>query len=95
MGTKPIRTGEIVVFNIDGRVSADMCCTAYVSLLTGRLMTGGVAMVHRSACLLSSLQDIPIVHRVIKVHERPDGDSDILTKVSLCGSYSNSNLVHV
>jgi len=43
MGTKPIRTGEIVVFNIDGR-------------------------------------DIPIVHRVIKVHERPDGDSDILTK---------------
>ncbi|GAX84098.1 hypothetical protein CEUSTIGMA_g11521.t1 [Chlamydomonas eustigma] len=43
MGTKPVRTGEIVVFNIDGR-------------------------------------DIPIVHRVIKVHERLDGDSDILTK---------------
>mmetsp|Transcript_20704 Transcript_20704/g.52557 ORF Transcript_20704/g.52557 Transcript_20704/m.52557 type:complete len:190 (-) Transcript_20704:285-854(-) len=45
MGTKPIRTGEIVVFNIDGR-------------------------------------DIPIVHRVIKVHEKSgDGDhADILTK---------------
>lgn len=45
MGTQPIRTGEIVVFNIDGR-------------------------------------DIPIVHRVIKVHEWPDhSDVDILTKV--------------
>eukprot|EP00879_Flechtneria_rotunda_P007637 GHRR01008009.1.p1 GENE.GHRR01008009.1~~GHRR01008009.1.p1 ORF type:complete len:185 (+),score=32.28 GHRR01008009.1:144-698(+) len=44
MGSKPARTGEIVVFNIDGR-------------------------------------DIPIVHRVIKVHERADEDHlDILTK---------------
>jgi signal peptidase len=40
----PIRVGEIVVFNIDGR-------------------------------------DIPIVHRVIKIHERkPGGHIDILTK---------------
>jgi signal peptidase len=45
MGTKPARTGEIVVFNIDGR-------------------------------------DIPIVHRVIKVHERTNENHlDILTKV--------------
>jgi signal peptidase len=45
MGTAPIRTGEIVVFNLDGR-------------------------------------DIPIVHRVIKVHERSSKDHiDILTKV--------------
>ena len=45
MGTAPIRVGEIVVFNIDGR-------------------------------------DVPIVHRVVKVHERlPGGDIDILTKV--------------
>ncbi|GIL56316.1 hypothetical protein Vafri_11692, partial [Volvox africanus] len=44
MGKKPIRTGEVVVFNLDGR-------------------------------------DIPIVHRVIKVHERRNGTHiDILTK---------------
>ena len=46
LGRAPIRTGEVVVFNIDGR-------------------------------------DIPIVHRVIKVHERSDGTGhvDVLTKV--------------
>lgn len=45
MGKAPLRDGEIVVFNIDGR-------------------------------------DIPIVHRIIKVHERtPGGQIDILTKV--------------
>jgi len=44
MGNAPIRTGEIVVFNIDGR-------------------------------------DIPIVHRVIKVHERATSDKVfVLTK---------------
>ncbi|KAJ3672402.1 hypothetical protein LUZ60_007123 [Juncus effusus] len=44
MSKEPIRTGEIVVFNVDGR-------------------------------------EIPIVHRVIKVHERQEtGDVDILTK---------------
>ncbi|KAI4383124.1 hypothetical protein MLD38_009000 [Melastoma candidum] len=44
MSKDPIRAGEIVVFNIDGR-------------------------------------DIPIVHRVIKVHERQDtGEVDVLTK---------------
>ncbi|XP_010541903.1 PREDICTED: signal peptidase complex catalytic subunit SEC11A-like [Tarenaya hassleriana] len=44
MSKDPIRTGEIVVFNINGR-------------------------------------DIPIVHRVIEVHERRDtGEADILTK---------------
>ena len=44
-GSAPLRTGEIVVFNIDGR-------------------------------------DIPIVHRIIKFHERrPGGKIDILTKV--------------
>nr|CAB3459488.1 unnamed protein product [Digitaria exilis] len=44
MSKDPIRTGEIVVFNIDGR-------------------------------------EIPIVHRVIKVHERQDtAEVDILTK---------------
>eukprot|EP00798_Chlamydomonas_sp_ICE-L_P015437 gene15437-21524_t len=43
LGHAPFRTGEIVVFNIDGR-------------------------------------DIPIVHRVLKVHEKPDGQVDILTK---------------
>jgi hypothetical protein len=49
MGTAPIRTGEIVVFNLDGR-------------------------------------DIPIVHRVIKVHERSSKDHiDILTKVGCRG----------
>lgn len=45
MGHRPIRVGEVVVFNIDQR-------------------------------------DIPIVHRVIKVHERqPGGEVDVLTKV--------------
>lgn len=45
LGKAPARTGEIVVFNLDGR-------------------------------------DIPIVHRVIKVHERADEEHlDILTKV--------------
>ncbi|KAH0467021.1 hypothetical protein IEQ34_004259 [Dendrobium chrysotoxum] len=45
MSKEPIRAGEIVVFNIDGR-------------------------------------EIPIVHRVIKVHERQDtGEVDVLTKV--------------
>ncbi|KAK8618941.1 hypothetical protein V6N13_132918 [Hibiscus sabdariffa] len=44
MSKDPIRAGEIVVFNIDGR-------------------------------------EIPIVHRVIKVHERKDtGEVDVLTK---------------
>ncbi|GJN05381.1 hypothetical protein PR202_ga23002 [Eleusine coracana subsp. coracana] len=44
MSKEPIRTGEIVVFNVDGR-------------------------------------EIPIVHRVIKVHERQDtAEVDILTK---------------
>lgn len=44
-GSAPLRTGEIVVFNIEGR-------------------------------------DIPIVHRIIKFHERrPGGKIDILTKV--------------
>ncbi|PON88980.1 hypothetical protein TorRG33x02_152090, partial [Trema orientale] len=44
MSKDPIRAGEIVVFNIDGR-------------------------------------PIPIVHRVIKVHERPDtGEVNVLTK---------------
>ncbi|KAL1819653.1 hypothetical protein ACET3Z_014522 [Daucus carota] len=44
MSKDPIRAGEIVVFNIDGR-------------------------------------EIPIVHRVIKVHERPDtGEVEVLTK---------------
>lgn len=44
MGKGPIRAGEIVVFNVDGR-------------------------------------DIPIVHRVIKVHEQKDnGEVDVLTK---------------
>ncbi len=46
-GSAPLRTGEIVVFNIDGR-------------------------------------DIPIVHRIIKFHERkPGGKIDVLTKVIL------------
>lgn len=45
MGNAPISTGEIVVFNIEGR-------------------------------------DIPIVHRVIKVHSRKDKEHiDVLTKV--------------
>ncbi|KAI8544331.1 hypothetical protein RHMOL_Rhmol08G0288200 [Rhododendron molle] len=44
MGKDPIRAGEIVVFNVEGR-------------------------------------NIPIVHRVIKVHERKDnGEVDVLTK---------------
>ncbi|XP_057473496.1 uncharacterized protein LOC130761917 isoform X1 [Actinidia eriantha] len=44
MSNDPIRSGEIVVFNVDGR-------------------------------------EIPIVHRVIKVHERYDtGEVDVLTK---------------
>ncbi|KAL6134341.1 hypothetical protein ACLB2K_066573 [Fragaria x ananassa] len=44
MSKEPIRAGEIVVFNVDGR-------------------------------------EIPIVHRVIKVHEREDtGEVDVLTK---------------
>ncbi len=45
LGKAPFQTGEVVVFNIDGR-------------------------------------DIPIVHRIIKVHEKqPGGHVDILTKV--------------
>lgn len=45
MGHKPVRVGEVVVFNLDNR-------------------------------------DIPIVHRVIKVHEtEPGGEIKILTKV--------------
>ncbi|XP_058082772.1 uncharacterized protein LOC131230800 isoform X1 [Magnolia sinica] len=44
MSKDPIRAGEIVIFNVDGR-------------------------------------EIPIVHRVIKVHERQDtGEVDVLTK---------------
>ncbi|KDO45217.1 hypothetical protein CISIN_1g030248mg [Citrus sinensis] len=44
MSKDPIRAGEIVVFNVDGR-------------------------------------EIPIVHRVIKVHERQDtGEVEVLTK---------------
>ncbi|XP_044486853.1 signal peptidase complex catalytic subunit SEC11C-like [Mangifera indica] len=43
MSKDPIRAGEIVVFNVDGK-------------------------------------EIPIVHRVIKVHERQDGEVDVLTK---------------
>eukprot|EP00238_Polyblepharides_amylifera_P004510 CAMPEP_0196579202 /NCGR_PEP_ID=MMETSP1081-20130531/18731_1 /TAXON_ID=36882 /ORGANISM="Pyramimonas amylifera, Strain CCMP720" /LENGTH=122 /DNA_ID=CAMNT_0041898703 /DNA_START=413 /DNA_END=781 /DNA_ORIENTATION=+ len=43
LGTAPVRVGEVVVFNVDGR-------------------------------------DIPIVHRVVKVHERPNLDIEILTK---------------
>lgn len=44
LGSKPIRNGEIVVFNVEGR-------------------------------------DIPIVHRVIRVHERhKSNDLEILTK---------------
>jgi hypothetical protein len=44
MSSAPIRAGEIVVFNIDGR-------------------------------------DIPIVHRVIRVHEKIEtGEVDVLTK---------------
>ncbi|KAI3730396.1 hypothetical protein QVD17_32170 [Tagetes erecta] len=43
MSKEPIRAGEIVVFNVDGR-------------------------------------EIPIVHRVIKVHEHEDGEVDVLTK---------------
>lgn len=44
MSSAPIRAGEIVVFNIDGR-------------------------------------DIPIVHRVIRVHEKTEtGEVDVLTK---------------
>ena len=47
MGRRPVRVGEVVVFNIEGR-------------------------------------DIPIVHRVVKVHERRpgarDNEVDILTK---------------
>eukprot|EP00246_Nothoceros_aenigmaticus_P005532 TRINITY_DN1765_c2_g1_i1.p1 TRINITY_DN1765_c2_g1~~TRINITY_DN1765_c2_g1_i1.p1 ORF type:complete len:181 (-),score=12.61 TRINITY_DN1765_c2_g1_i1:496-1038(-) len=43
MSDAPIRAGEIVVFNVDGR-------------------------------------DIPIVHRVIKVHTNHDGEVDVLTK---------------
>lgn len=32
-------------------------------------------------------RDIPIVHRVIKVHERqPGGEVDVLTKVCIAGS---------
>lgn len=46
LGKAPVRSGEIVVYNIDGR-------------------------------------DIPIVHRVLKVHERAEnGRVDILTKVT-------------
>ncbi|XP_026660126.2 signal peptidase complex catalytic subunit SEC11A-like isoform X2 [Phoenix dactylifera] len=46
MNQDPIRAGEIVVFNVDGK-------------------------------------DIPIVHRVIEVHERQDtGEVDVLTKVN-------------
>ncbi|PWA84929.1 peptidase S24/S26A/S26B/S26C family protein [Artemisia annua] len=43
MSKDPIRAGEIVVFNVDGR-------------------------------------EIPIVHRVIKVHEHENGEVDVLTK---------------
>nr|XP_043639628.1 signal peptidase complex catalytic subunit SEC11A-like [Erigeron canadensis] len=43
MDKDPIRAGEIVVFNVDGRA-------------------------------------IPIVHRVIKVHEHEDGEVNVLTK---------------
>ncbi|KAM3403718.1 hypothetical protein ACQJBY_007068 [Aegilops geniculata] len=53
MSKEPIRTGEIVVFNID--------------VSPTRLLYFG--------------REIPIVHRVIKVHERQEsGEVDILTK---------------
>ncbi len=51
MGRRPVRVGEVVVFNIEGR-------------------------------------DIPIVHRVVKVHERRPGaahdEIEILTKARPC-----------
>lgn len=50
MGTAPLRTGEIVVYNAEEDTS------------------------------------IPVVHRIIEVHERQDSEYiDILTKVSSCG----------
>ena len=45
MGKKPLRAGEVVVFNLKER-------------------------------------DIPIVHRIIKVHEEKSGEIVVLTKVS-------------
>lgn len=51
-GSAPFRTGEIVVFDIVGK-----------------------------------LDKIPVVHRIIKLHERsPGGRFDILTKARLQGS---------
>ena len=46
MGRKPLRAGEVVVFNLKER-------------------------------------DIPIVHRIIKVHEEESGEIVVLTKVSM------------
>lgn len=57
-GSAPLRTGEIVVFNIEGR-------------------------------------DIPIVHRIIKFHERrPGGRIDILTKASFQDTLGHQDSVY-
>ena len=59
MGKKPFSTGEVVVFNINGR-------------------------------------DIPIVHRIIKVHETLPGSKEddvrILTKVRSCSALQQDTL---
>ncbi|KAF3681409.1 Signal peptidase complex catalytic subunit SEC11C [Capsicum annuum] len=66
MSKDPIRAGEIVVFNVD-------VSNAYQHLLF-YLFSARVTLAFEG-------REIPIVHRVIKVHERKDtGEVDVLTK---------------
>ncbi|KAF7145258.1 hypothetical protein RHSIM_Rhsim04G0187400 [Rhododendron simsii] len=69
MGKDPIRAGEIVVFNVEAGSIFQLRCK--INLVC-----------EPRAYKASQGRDIPIVHCVIKVHERKDnGEVDVLTKV--------------
>ncbi|TQD96961.1 hypothetical protein C1H46_017441 [Malus baccata] len=76
MSKEPIRAGEIVVFNIDLWILRTHETLKY--LYKGQII---FSFGHGGACQDGLGREIPIVHRVIKVHERKDtGEVDVLTK---------------
>ncbi|KAH7565064.1 hypothetical protein JRO89_XS09G0123600 [Xanthoceras sorbifolium] len=82
MSKDPIRAGEIVVFNVDVSV---LCLLALFFILFSMVLFGysGYFVSSYVGVLMFSSEgrEIPIVHRVIKVHERQDtGEVDVLTK---------------
>ncbi|KAG6788866.1 hypothetical protein POTOM_004944 [Populus tomentosa] len=74
MSKDPIRTGEIVVFNVDVWI---------LWKLRSNVLVLSDMLAHLSMDIRGTHlgREIPIVHRVIKVHERQDtGEVDVLTK---------------